>query len=84
MHIDPAHQSVKFCQTVSNALMKRRAMIEISYILQEKEKKMKSNIKRLSLCLSVLMLLILASPLTVLAAEEETAASAKFYGTFWS
>ena len=84
MHIDPAHQSVKFCQTVSNALMKRRAMIEISYILQEKEKKMKSNIKRLSLCLSVLMLLILASPLTVLAAEEETAASAKYYGTFWS
>ena len=45
---------------------------------------MKSNIKRLSLCLSALMLLILASPLTVLAAEEETAASAKFYGTFWS
>ena len=30
------------------------------------------------------MLLILASPLTVLAAEEEVAASAKFYGTFWS
>ena len=25
-----------------------------------------------------------ASPLTVLAAEEEVAASAKFYGTFWS
>ena len=45
---------------------------------------MKSNIKRLSLCLSALMLLILASPLTVLAAEEEVAASAKFYGTFWS
>ena len=44
---------------------------------------MKSNIKRLSLCLSALMLLILASPLTVLAAEEEVAASAKFYGTFW-
>ena len=39
---------------------------------------MKSNIKRLSLCLSALMLLILASPLTVLAAEEEVAASAKF------
>ena len=45
---------------------------------------MKSNIKRLSLCLSALMLLILASPLTGLAAEEEVAASAKFYGTFWS
>ena len=45
---------------------------------------MKSNIKRLLLCLSALMLLILASPLTVLAAEEEVAASAKFYGTFWS
>ena len=45
---------------------------------------MKSNIKRLSFCLSALMLLILASPLTVLAAEEEVAASAKFYGTFWS
>ncbi len=40
MHIDPAHQSVKFCQAVSNALIiKRRAMIEISYILQEKEKR---------------------------------------------
>ena len=41
MHIDPAHQSVKFCQavSVSNALIKRRAMIEISYILQEKEKR---------------------------------------------
>ena len=38
MHIDPAHQSVKFCQAVSNALIKRRAMIE-SYILQEKEKR---------------------------------------------
>lgn len=38
MHIDPAHQSVKFCQAVSNALIKR-AMIEISYILQEKEKR---------------------------------------------
>ena len=36
MHIDPAHQSVKFCQAVSNALIK---MIEISYILQEKEKR---------------------------------------------
>ena len=45
---------------------------------------MKSNIKRLSLCLSMLMLMILASPLTVLAAEEEAAASTKFYGTFWS
>ena len=45
---------------------------------------MKSNIKRLSFCLSALMLLILASPLTVLAAEEETAASTKFYGTFWA
>ena len=45
---------------------------------------MKSNIKRLSFCLSALILLILASPLTVLAAEEEVAASAKFYGTFWS
>ena len=65
-------------------LYKRIAIIEISYILQEKEKKMKSNIKRFSLCLSALMLLILASPLTVLAAEEETAASTKFYGTFWA
>ena len=39
MHIDPVYQSVKFCQTVSNALIKKRAMIEISYILQEKEKR---------------------------------------------
>ena len=39
MHIDPAHQNVKFCQADSNALIKRRAMIEISYILQEKEKR---------------------------------------------
>lgn len=39
MHIDPAHQNVKFCRTVSNALIKRRAMIEISYILREKEKR---------------------------------------------
>ena len=39
MHIDLAHQSVKFCQAVSNALIKKRAMIEISYILQEKEKR---------------------------------------------
>ena len=39
MHIDPVHQSAKFGQTVSNALIKRHAMIEISYILQEKEKR---------------------------------------------
>ena len=45
MHIDPAYQSVKFCQAVSNALIKRRAMIEISYnrniiyITREGEKK---------------------------------------------
>lgn len=38
MHIDPAHQSVKFCQAVSMHY-KRHAMIEISYILQEKEKR---------------------------------------------
>ena len=40
MHIDPAHQSVKFCQAVSNALIKRRAMIEtIIYLTREGEKK---------------------------------------------
>ena len=33
---------------------------------------------------SMIMLMLFASPLTVLAAEEETAASAKFYGTFWA
>ncbi|MFR7395179.1 MAG: hypothetical protein ACLUTA_07915 [Blautia wexlerae] len=33
---------------------------------------------------SMIMLLMLASPLTALAAEEEAAASAKFYGTFWA
>lgn len=45
---------------------------------------MKNNKKRLSVCLSALMLLILASPLSVLAAEEETVASSRFYGTFWA
>lgn len=45
---------------------------------------MKKNVKKLSAVLSVIMLMILASPLTVLAAEEEAAASAKFYGTFWA
>ena len=45
---------------------------------------MKSNIKKLSVCLSALMLLILASPLSVLAAEEGAAASSRFYGTFWA
>ena len=52
MHIDPAHQSVKFCQAVSNALIKRRAMIEISYILQEKEKRNEKSlqIRRFRLC----------------------------------
>ena len=32
---------------------------------------MKKNVKKLSAVLSVIMLMILASPLTVLAAEEE-------------
>ena len=45
---------------------------------------MKKNVKKISAVLSVIMLMILASPLTVLAAEEEAAASAKFYGTFWA
>ena len=45
---------------------------------------MKSNLKKWSLGFSMIMLMLLASPLTVLAAEEETAASAKFYGTFWA
>ena len=45
-------------------------------------KSKKSNVKKMSLCLSALILLILASPLTVLAAEE--AAQPSVYGTFWS
>ena len=45
---------------------------------------MKSNLKKCSAVLSAIMLMILASPLTVLAAEEEAAASTKFYGTFLS
>ena len=45
---------------------------------------MKSNLKKWSLGFSMIMLMLLASPLTALAAEEETAASAKFYGTFWA
>ena len=45
---------------------------------------MRNNQKKVSLFLSMVMLFVLASPLTVLAAEESTAASAKFYGTFWS
>ncbi len=45
---------------------------------------MKSNIKKLSVCLSALMLLILASPLSVFATEEGAAASSRFYGTFWA
>ena len=45
---------------------------------------MRNNLKKVSLLLSMVMLFVLASPLTVLAAEESTAASAKFYGTFWS
>ena len=45
---------------------------------------MRNNLKKVSLFLSMVMLFVLASPLTVLAAEESTAASAKFYGTFWS
>ena len=45
---------------------------------------MKSNLRKWSLGFSMIMLMLLASPLTVLAAEEETAASAKFYGTFWA
>ena len=36
---------------------------------------MKKNVKKLSAVLSVIMLMILASPLTVLAAEEEVAGS---------
>ena len=36
---------------------------------------MKSNLKKCSAVLSAIMLMILASPLTVLAAEEEAAAS---------
>ena len=39
---------------------------------------MKSNLKKCSAVLSAIMLMILASPLTVLAAEEEAAASTKF------
>ena len=45
---------------------------------------MRNNLKKVSLLLSMVMFFVLASPLTVLAAEESTAASAKFYGTFWS
>ena len=45
---------------------------------------MRNNVKKLSVVLSLIMLTILASPLTVLAAEEEAAASTKFYGTFWA
>ena len=45
---------------------------------------MRNNLKKVSLFLSMVMLFVLASPLTVLAAEEASAASAKFYGTFWS
>ena len=45
---------------------------------------MKSNLKKCSAVLSAIILMILVSPLTVLAAEEEAAASTKFYGTFWS
>ena len=45
---------------------------------------MRNNLKKVSLFLSMVMLFVLASPLTVLAAEESSAASAKFYGTFWS
>ena len=83
MHIDPAHQSVKFCQAVSNALIKRRAMIEYHISYKRRRKEMKSNIKRLSLCLS--------------ADAADTGKSAdctcsrgrggcicEFYGTFWS
>ena len=44
---------------------------------------MRNNLKKVSLFLSMVMLFVLASPLTVLAAEESSAASAKFYGTFW-
>ena len=52
----------------------------ISYIsTKEGGTFMKKNVKKLSAVLSVIMLMILASPLTVLAAEEEAAASAKFY-----
>ena len=45
---------------------------------------MRNNLKKVSLFLSMVMLFVLASPLTVHAAEESSAASAKFYGTFWS
>ena len=45
---------------------------------------MRNNLKKVSLFLSMVMLFVLALPLTVLAAEESSAASAKFYGTFWS
>ena len=45
---------------------------------------MRNNLKKVSLFLSMVMLFVLVSPLTVLAAEESSAASAKFYGTFWS
>ena len=45
---------------------------------------MRNNLKKVSLFLSMVMLFVLASPLTVLAAEESSAASTKFYGTFWS
>ena len=45
---------------------------------------MKVNLRKCSVALSMIMLMILAGPLTVLAAEEEAAASTKFYGTFWA
>ena len=60
---------------------------EFTYYPKEaikREEKMRNNLKKVSLFLSMVMLFVLASPLTVLAAEESTAASAKFYGTFWS
>lgn len=45
---------------------------------------MKSNTKKIALCVSALMLLILASPMTILAAEEGAEAFSTFYGTFWA
>lgn len=45
---------------------------------------MKSNTKKISFCLSVFMLLIMASPMTILAAEEGAQALSRFYGTFWA
>lgn len=45
---------------------------------------MKSNTKKILFCLSAFMLLIFASPMMILAAEEGAEVSSRFYGTFWA